>query len=405
MNAPVRVVAIGAGNRMRTYAHYIEQHPDEARLVAVAEPRELRRNAIGETFGVPEEQRFDDYRKLFDADIEADAAIVCTPDGEHFGACMLALGQGMHVLLEKPISPVLEECRQVEAEARRRGLLVSVCHVLRYHPLFIKLKEFVDSGDLGRIVSINHTERVGIDRATHTFVRGPWNGGGGGSPLLLAKCCHDIDLLLWLTGSECKRVSSFGSLRWFRGENAPVGSAERCIDCGMEEKCPYSAVDLYKRRREWIGNFDVAEGETLDAVVDRELREGRYGRCVFGCDNSVVDRQSVLMEMEDGAIVSLGMELFTLSSHRTMAVTLTGGEIFTDEKVVRLTDFVTRSTREIDVSHLAGLPYHAGADLRVMEEFVSAVRQGKLDTPSSISRVMAAHVVCHTAERSRQMRD
>ena len=170
-------------------------------------------------------------------------------------------------------------------------MLVGICHVLRYHPYFAKIREIVDSGELGQIISVNHVAAVGIDRTTHSYVRGPWRREETSNPMLLAKCCHDVDFLLWITRSPCRKLSSFGSLRWFRAANAPQTSAERCIDCPVEHDCPYSAVDLYCTRRDWISNFDVPQGRTLDEVLLEELRHGPYGRCIYRCDNDVVDHQ------------------------------------------------------------------------------------------------------------------
>jgi predicted dehydrogenase len=257
---PVTIVAIGAGNRTNKYLEYAIRNPDRLKLVGVAELNDIRRHAVASKFGLKPEECFTDYERFFENPVPADAILIGTPENMHFEPCMKAIEAGYNVLLEKPIAQSLPECCRIAEAARRKGVIVGVCHVLRYHPYFIKIKEIVDSGQLGEIISISHLAAVGLDRTTHGFVRGMWRREEITNPMLISKCCHDIDFLLWLTEARCRKLSSFGSLRWFRAENAPKGSTPRCIDCPLEKECPYSAVDLYYNRRDWISNFDVPEG-------------------------------------------------------------------------------------------------------------------------------------------------
>lgn len=400
---PVRIAAIGAGNRTNTYMVYIRQHPELARLVAVAEPNEMRRNSLADEFCVPADCRYHDYRDFFNHPADCDAVIICTPDNAHYEPTMMAISRHMHVLLEKPIAQTMEECRQIAEAAHRSGVMVSVCHVLRYFHCYRKIKEIVSSGALGEVITINHIEGVGIDRATHSYVRGIWNHRRESNPMLLAKCCHDIDFLTWIVGSNCRRVCSFGSLRWFREANAPRGSALRCIDCGIEAECPFSAVDLYKRRHEWIRNFDVPDGKTIDDVIDEELRCGRYGRCVYHCDNDVVDNQAVLMEFDNKAIVTMAMDIFTRDAFRKTDIKLSFGEINCDERKVSVTHF--RSGRHDVYDYTADMqkPYHGGADLRLIADFIDAVADGGRSLPTLIDETMMSHYICFEAERSRAM--
>lgn len=399
---PTSIVAIGVGNRMRTYMQYVAENPKTARLVAVVEPDDIRRNAMAERFGIPHERRFHDYREYFESDVRADAAFICTPERDHYTPCLMALETGHHVLLEKPIAQTYEQCLHISETAEKRGKIVYVCHVLRYHPVFKKIKEIVSSGRFGRIVSINHIENVGVERMTHSYVRGSMNSETGNNPMLLAKCCHDIDFLLWIAGTECRHLSSFGSRMWFRSENAPEGSAERCVECSIERKCPYSAVDLYWRRRQWINNFDVAAGTTIEHVISRELKEGRFGRCVYRCDNDVVDNQVLTMQMADGTLITLCMDAFTLSDGRLTDIKMTGGEIVSDGTTVSVTDFTTRKTEKYDFSAECRKPFHAGADHRLVESFLKAVRGGEDCGLTTIKESLPSHKICFEAEKSRK---
>ena len=399
---PVSIVAIGAGNRAHKYMEYIGNHPDEARLVGVVEQNDIRRNKVAERFGLSPSCCFTDYHDFFRSSLQADAVMICTPENLHFEPTMKAIDAGYHVLLEKPIAQTLEECIAIGEAAKRKGILVSVCHVLRYHPYFMKIKELVDSGELGHIISINHRTSVGVDRMAHGFVRGIWRKEAHSNPMLMSKCCHDIDFLLWLTKTPCRKLTSFGSLRWFKAKNAPEGSAERCIDCRVESRCPFSAIDLYRVRRDWIANFDVPSGMTIDDVIEKELREGMYGRCVYQCDNDVVDHQIVSMEMESEVTISFSMDVFTLKDNRETHISLTEGEIDGDETCLRVRRFRGAEETVYDFSDLAHQPFHAGSDLAIVADFIDAIRAGRQDLTTSIECSIESHRICFEAERSRK---
>lgn len=398
---PITIVAIGAGNRTNKYLEYAVRNPDRLKLVGVAELNDIRRHAIAAKFGLAPECCFADYDLFFENPVPADAVLIGTPENMHFEPCMKAIEAGYNVLLEKPIAQSLPECCRIAEAARRKGVIVGVCHVLRYHPYFIKIKEIVDSGELGEIISISHLAAVGLDRTTHGFVRGMWRREEITNPMLISKCCHDIDFLLWLTEARCRKLSSFGSLRWFRSENAPAGSTARCIDCPLEKECPYSAVDLYYNRRDWISNFDIPEGSTLDEVILRELRSGDYGRCVFRCDNDVVDHQIVSMEMDNAVTISFSMDAFTLGDQRETHIRLTAGEIDGDERTLRVRKFRGGKEQVYDFSGILGKPFHAGADLNLVEDFVDTLSRREHHFRTTIGNSVESHRICFEAERSR----
>ena len=399
---PVTIVAIGAGNRTNKYLEYAVRHPERLKLVGVVELNPLRRRTVAEKFGLGAAQCFENYDRFFENPVPADAVLIATPENMHFEPCMKAIEAGYNVLLEKPIAQTLPECVRIAEAARRKGVIVGVCHVLRYHPYFIKIKEIVDSGELGEIISISHIASVGLDRTTHGFVRGMWRKEEVTNPMLISKCCHDIDFLLWLTGAHCRSLSSFGSLRWFRAENAPAGAGRRCLDCAIESACPFSARDLYYVRRDWVANFDVPEGKTLDETILEELRTGMYGRCVYHCDNDVVDHQLLAMEMEGEVTVSLSMEMFTADDFRKTHVRLTGGEIDGDERTLRVRRFRGGDERTYDFSDIVGQPFHAGADLHLIGDFIRALRDPGYPFLTTIEDSIESHRICYDAERSRR---
>lgn len=401
-NKQVSIVAIGAGNRTNKYLEYVKQHPDKAKLVGVVELNEIRRNKIAEKFCLEPSACFTDYHDFFRSSLKVDAVMICTPENMHYEPCMMAIEAGYHVLLEKPIAQTPEECIAIGEAARRKNVIVTVCHVLRYHPYFIKLKELACSGELGNIISINHRTAVGVDRAAHSFVRGPWRKESETNPMLISKCCHDIDFLLWLTKTRCRKLTSFGSLRWFKSTNAPEGSAHRCIDCQVESQCPFSAIDLYRIRRDWIANFDVPQGKNIDEVIEEELEQGLYGRCIYHCDNDVVDHQIVSMEMESEVTINFSMDIFTLEDHRATQICLTEGEIEGDETQIKVRRFRGGEETIYDFSDIKHKPFHAGADLDLMADFIEAIQTEGKYLRTSIDLSVESHRICFEAERSRK---
>lgn len=397
---PIRLAVIGAGNRANKYLRYCEEHPERLQLTALSEINVLRREACAARFGLSPEACFEDYRTMLDRCHDIDMVLVTTPDNLHFDPVMRAIAARHHVLIEKPIAQTPEEGLRIREAARREGVRVGVCHVLRFHPYFQKIKELVAEGRYGEVISINHSISVGMDRSTHSFVRGIFSDSDTSNPMLISKCCHDVDFLLWVADRKCLRVASFGSLKWFRAENAPAQSTERCITCPLEEQCPYSARDLYQRRRDWISNFDIPAGGSIDDAIRHELVEGPYGRCVFRCRNNVVDHQCVILDMEHGASITLTMDMFTTDDLRRTTIHLSHGEIYGDERRIVARDFKGRE-QVFDFSAELDRPYHAGADLRLIGDFTEAILCGDHPLTVSADDLWESFLVCHAAEQSR----
>ena len=399
----MRIVVIGAGNRANKYLEYARRYPDRLQPVAVVDVNDLRRHAFARDFGLPACRSYAHYDDFFADGVEADMVLISTPENVHFDPAVKAIDAGYHILLEKPIAQHLEECREIARRARERGVMVGVCHVLRYHPYFAKIREIVASGELGQVVSVNHTASVGLDRATHSYrarnfsaasgsrIRSCWPNAATtstsccGSPARIAAACRP--------SARCA-----GSVR----TNAPAGAGRRCLDCAIESACPFSARDLYYVRRDWVANFDVPEGKTLDETILEELRTGMYGRCVYHCDNDVVDHQLLAMEMEGEVTVSLSMEMFTADDFRKTHVRLTGGEIDGDERTLRVRRFRGGDERTYDFSDIVGQPFHAGADLHLIGDFIRALRDPGYPFLTTIEDSIESHRICYDAERSRR---
>lgn len=398
----VRLGAIGLGNRACKYLKYLELDRDAAQLVAIADPDACRRARVKTDFGVAEDCAFHSAEDMFLSDIQLDAVIIASPDTTHYRFAVKALGRGWSVLLEKPVSNRPEECFELAKTANEKNLTVAVCYVLRFHPLYIRLKEIVSSGVMGNILSMHHVINVGQDRMTHTFVRGLWSKENESSPIILSKVSHDIDILCWLAGDNAVRVYSEGSLGLYVRKNAPDGSAGRCVDCPVENTCRFSAVDIYLRRDEWNNGFDVLPSETrMDAVL-RELHSGRYGRCVFKCDNDVLDSQSLRMVLGNGAVVNVEMDGRTPMDSRETSIVCEHGSVSTDGRTIKIRRFGTGGSEEYDMSEYLDRPFHSGADLAVVKDFLDAVSGKDILHGTGIASAIHSHQVCFLAEVSRK---
>ncbi len=408
---PVKLAIVGAGDRGNVYASYAEHHPERAKVVAVAEPNEVRRLSMVQKHGISEECAFADWRDLASASRLADAAIICTQDAMHEEPALALAESGYHLLLEKPMAPDERGCRRIVDAVVNNGIMFSVGHVLRYTQYTRTVKEIIDAGKIGEVVCIQRLEPVGFWHQAHSFVRGNWRNEAGSSFMLLAKSCHDIDWIHYIMNRRCKSVSSFGSLFHFRRENKPRNAGERCVACDHEPRCPYSALRIYLRfvRRGitgWPVSVLVDDDVTEESVLDA-LREGPYGRCVYECDNDVVDNQVVNMEFEGGQTASFTMTGFTQARGRETRIFGTRGEIRGDGKILEVYDFLSDTKESVDttrkdVSSLAG---HGGGDYGLMHAFVSAVMEGNPKyILSGPGETLESHLITFSAEASRRER-
>ena len=347
---PVTCIIIGAGQRGRIYANYAETNPDEWKVIGVAEPSDLRKGQVVETHGISDENQFSDWKKVFDRPKFADVVVIATSDNLHYEPAIAALEKGYDLLLEKPVAQSIEQCLEILRVAKENDCMVTVAHVLRYTPYFRKMKDIIGSGAIGDLVSVQHMEPIEHEQFAQAYVRGNWGNTEFSNPVLLSKSCHDLDILRWVTGKRCERVSSFGSLHLFKKENAPAHAPKRCTEgCPVEESCPYSALKTFVERKAypWVGYLNV-EDETNDEMILEKLKTGPYGRCVYHCDNDVVDHQVVNMELEGGVTVAFSMEAFTSYHYRRTRIMGTMGDIVGDGHELKTTSFLTGETASED---------------------------------------------------------
>ncbi|WII38570.1 Gfo/Idh/MocA family protein [Paenibacillus thiaminolyticus] len=402
----VTAVLLGAGSRGRyIYGPYAEKHPDELKIVAVAEPNEERRQRIAEIHGIAPEYVYRSWEQAFEKGRIADVMIISTLDRLHYVPAMKALELGYHILLEKPMSPVAEECIRIEQAALAHRRVLTVSHVLRYSPFWSGIKRCIEAGEVGTIATIQHSEYVGYRHMTHSYVRGNWRNSDQSSPMVLAKSCHDLDIISWLMDESCVSVSSYGSLLHFREEHAPAGSAARCTDgCQAERSCPFSALKLYNQPPEHPWARYITHDLSPEGIMTA-LKEGPFGRCVYRCDNNVVDHQIVNMEFANGANANFTLSAFAEQEVRSVRIMGTKGEIIgnMEDGTYTLKRFATGERVEFHCG-VSG-DGHGGGDERMVAEFLHLVREHQEEAMAtaltSATASLQSHLIAFAAEESR----
>jgi predicted dehydrogenase len=417
------------------------QHLPKAKLVAVAEPRETRRQECSSRHRIPASMQFKDWRELIEKGRIADACIVATQDQDHVEPALAAMAAGYNVLLEKPMAVTEQDCRALVSASEQAGVALRVCHVLRHTRFFSAIKKAIASGMLGQIAAIRHSENVSYWHYAHSFVRGNWRSAAGSSPMILAKSCHDMDILCWLAGSQPRAVHSFGSQEYFREDMAPSGAPDRCTDgCPHQRVCPWYAPRMYIHGTPMLKNLALSRSpfirllagflgtEPFDRVWDwkewpsstisddlssaarmHALRTGPYGRCVYRCDNDVIDRQVVNIRFENGVVAAFSMHGHSYHEGRQIRVDGSAGSIegtfgFEGERL----EFFDHRRGGRRVLWRSGNPLrgHGGGDAGLMEDFTAHV-EGRLrgspaaDETGSARAALQSHLLCFAAERSR----
>ena len=405
---PVSMVVIGAGERGSGYARWTRRHPDRAVVVGVAEPREVRRARLAAEHGIASRNAVADWRELAGRGKLADAVLICTQDRMHADPAEAFAALGYHILLEKPMAPDEAACRRIVAAVEEAGVMLAVGHVMRYTAYTRAVKQIVESGQLGDIMSVQHLEPLGFWHQAHSYVRGNWRRAALAASMLLAKSCHDLDWLAYILGRAPLRVASFGSLTHFTAANRPAGAADRCVDCPVEANCPYSATRLYgglleQGEHRWPLST-VIEVFSPGALEDA-LQDGPYGKCVYACDNDVVDHQVVAMEFPGATTATFTMTAFSKAADRSTRLFGTRGELAGDGQTIWVYDFLRRAeqlTTPASAGTMTAADGHGGGDAGLMDAFTAAVATGNRELISSGPREsLASHLAVFAAERAR----
>lgn len=416
--APTDLALVGAGLRgALSYGPVALRHPDEVRFVDVVEPNDTRRRRFAQAHGLADERCFCTVDEWLAAPRRAEAVVVATPDCDHVAPATAALEAGYDVLVEKPLAPTAAECVSLVETAARAGRRLEVCHVLRYTAFFERLHQVVGE-DIGEVVSFEHRENVAAWHMAHSYVRGAYANSARAAPFLLAKCCHDLDLLTWNMGETAVRVSSSGSLRHFRPEHAPPGAPARCTDgCPVEAACPFSALHVYLGGTPftWMpltdhGAWDPRTAALTETDDERReaLRTGPYGRCVYACDNDACDQQVVVLEYASGATGTLVVHGHAHDDQRTLRYDGTRATVrgrFGDFSGAELTLHPHRAASlvpdAVPVPVDAGPGLHGGGDVGVIRTFAASVRRGG-PARTGADEALRSHLLGFAAEEARR---
>lgn len=397
----ITAVILGAGSRGNVYASYAERFPLELKITAVADPDAVRCNRLADRHNIPEDRRYSDWRTLLKQPKMADIAFICTQDTMHVEPAVIAMERGYDLLLEKPIAPDPEGCRTIMKAYEKSGCSVAVSHVLRYTPFFMTLKELIDRGGIGEICGIQHNENVGHIHYSHSYVRGNWRRRDESSPMILAKSCHDMDILLYLTGADCLSLSSYGARKVFRAENRPNGAPDRCLDgCPHRTECPYFAPKIYMSgSKAWP--VDVITSDLSTEGITRALKDGPYGRCVYACDNDVIEHQTVNLDFSNGIPAVFSMSAFTGETCRTIKIVGDKAELrgHMEKKEIEIFNFSTRRTHKIELDNQT--EGHGGGDTGILRDFIIHLNDRSIPLSSSLDKAFQSHMMAFATDQSR----
>lgn len=455
MKKPLTALLIGAGNRGVTYGGFALEYPEELNFIAVAEPLERRRTHFAHEHNITSNSMFASWKEILNRPKFADIAIICTQDQMHTEPSLLALERGYDVLLEKPMAHTLEECIKIVKKAEETGRALGICHVLRYTDFFQTIYKTIERGRLGKLINITQRENIGYYHFAHSYVRGKWANRDQSSPMILAKCCHDLDLLYWFMGSLPTQISSTGDLIYFTKENAPQNAPQYCVEgCPISEECLYYAPRIYieiepiiqivnksnktfykfivnlrknhkklltilsklipllKRLRYWrdwpVTHLYENESEDYsDEAKINLLKTSPYGRCVYHSKNDVLDHQLVSIKFENGCTANLCVHGFAPYEGRTIRIdgqkgTLIGEFMAYGEKITFIDPFSGKEDiiykKELDVSGAQ----HGGGDYQLLKAFIQDISTKSKSPLTNAREILESHIMAFAADKARE---
>lgn len=404
----MKVAVLGLGQRGYNYIRWIKYFCKDIEVNAICDINKIRTEQTAKAFKI--KQKFYLADDFFKNGAIADAVIIATQDRDHYGHCIKAITAGYkHILVEKPVSPNIDECEQLNEIAKEKGVTIIVCHVLRYSKHYKTIKKLIDDNVIGDIITINHIENIAYFHYAHSYVRGSWRRSDETSPLILAKCCHDFDILYWLIKKPCLNVSSFGDLTFFKRQNAPEDSAERCLFCKVKD-CQFNAEKLYIMDKFYKATFIkfssrvfVGKANNTKAEKYEALKNGPYGRCVFKCDNNVVDHQIINMQFADGVTASHTVTAFSEKFYRRTQISGTKGEIIADDLSGKIkVNIYHKKSYTINTKLIKGTG-HIDGDINLIKNWAKLLNATLTDynNVTYLSDTLPSHRIALASEKSR----
>lgn len=394
----IKFAVVGLGGRGDGYASYAYTHKNEYNLAAIVDNNPYKQIFAKEKY--PGVNVFKDIDSFIESNTECDFVCVATQDEKHKNHAISLMKAGYNLLLEKPIAPTLEDCIAVYNSSICYGKKVIVCHVLRYTTFYRTIKQIIDSGEIGEILNVSMSENIGYWHFAHSYIRGPWRNSNFASPIILAKCCHDLDILYWLTGQKCISVNSIGDLVHFK-KGAICGNAKFCTDCKVEG-CAYRASNIYKEQT-WPNKYYL-KGEITEENIMRQLPYTQYDRCVYECDNNVCDNQNTILKLDNNIYASHYLTAHSKEVYRDIKIHGTKGELcglfekkmdiivnpFRKDKIVYNSDIL-----KIDDSS------HGGGDSGMMRDLFLSFNGMESNSMTNIESSIYSHLIAFGAEKSR----
>lgn len=407
----IKIAVIGFGGRGSIYSHHFNSYQG-VQIVAVCDINDKRLNYAKELYNLSDEMLFNSENKFFMKGKLADLCIVASQDKQHVTHSIKAMRAGYDLLLEKPIATSVKDCKKILSVAKKLRRKIYVCHVLRYTPFFASIKKELSSGDYGKAVTFNLTENVGYWHYAHSYVRGSWNNSKVASPMIIAKSCHDLDIINWLLDDRCVSISSYGSNTFFNKSNFPEGASQKCFDCKYNSECDFSAERIYLdlphkpfglRTGNSVWPSGAVTHKPTEETLISALKNGTYGRCVFACDNDVVDHQVVDMLYGNDITAHLTMTAFSVDCHRDIHIYCTHGEIYGDTKNGKVVcKKFSGEVKELETANEITAKYgHNGGDYLLIKDIVDILRGGDALGLTSIDKSFDSHLMGFAAEKSR----
>ena len=394
------IAIIGYGARGRIYKAFADKNPDLFNLVAVVE---VDKNKVEKLKKDGIKYVYEDYREFLKDNHKLDMVIISTSDALHREQAVACLEKGYPLLLEKPIATNIEDCEAVLEAATRNNRKVFVAHVLRYTPFYSRLKDIIDSGKLGEVLSIHASENIGFYHFANSYVRGNWHREEDSSPIILAKCCHDMDIIAYLMNESCAAISSVGTLSHFKESCAPKNSTEYCSDCPLGFECVYNAQRVYTTYgRPFAGYFYDKDGPDEDLL--KALEKTDYDKCVYHNDNDVVDHQSTVMLFKNGKTAVHTMVAFSKEIYRDIKIYGTKAELVgsMESNYIEIRPFggeVERINIVLGDNLVGG---HCGGDNFFMQQVYRALNDEPCKGITYLDVSVQSHRMAFAAEESRK---
>lgn len=391
----VKLAIIGAGVRGRyTYGEFIKKNNDICEVVAVVETKIGRRNKFKEIFDLPEDKVFEHIDDFFEKEKMADAVIVCSKDDTHFLIATKALQKGYHVLVEGPVANNLDKLVHLKDLCENNKDKVFMAAMpYRYSNLFLKLKEIIESKDMGTLVNISYNSYIGYDKYVHNFVRGNWRLDSDSAPLILTNSCYDLDILEFLINSTCEKISSFSELNHFTRRNLQLDMSELCIRCSKDKECPYFAQKIY------LDNEEMSKSVHINPTkenIEEILKEGQYGQCVYSCDNNVSDNLISILKFKNNITATLNISAFTKEENKDIRLMFTHGEV-----CANLKDSTISIKKFIDDKEIIVKIQKDNADEKLIKDFISKIKNNSLNNlKSSVISTISSHITGFACEFS-----